>query len=312
MATMTLLQISNTLGAYVEPGGDFMASLNQVLSRLYGMGTYRDLTVQYSLPVVDGAVTLPDDAAAVLHTMVDGYPSPVRSLWHDFKSVGTNSPDTGPTWGLIDSGFWPTTRLIPESATVDTLFIVPSLSGVSAVDINLADEIVTVNANNGTRNYQGTSVAVDEKITFPVAITSITSISFDALLRPYDIRYSAADASTCIATVGPGSGVTRYRRFRVNKAVDGTTIVHVLCKRAFIPLQNDGDIVYIANLGVLKHGLLARIAEDNADLERAQFHWGQCFNLLEEEAASSRGAALPRPGVDPYGTGNVDKLRQMY
>ena len=312
MATMTLAQIYNTLGTYVEPGGDFTASLNQVLSRLYGMGTYRDLTVQYSLPVVDGAVTLPDDAASVLHTMVDGYPSPVRSLWHDFKSVGTNSPETGPTWGLIDSGFWPTTRLIPETATVNALFLVPSLSGVSAVDINLAEEIVTINANNGTRNYLGTSVAVDEKITFAAPITSVTSISFDALQRPYDIRYDAALASTCIATVGPGSGVTRYRRFRVNKAVDGTTIVHVLCKRAFIPLQADGDVVYIANLGVLKHGLLARIAEDGADIERAQFHWGQCFTLLEEEAASSRGAALPRPGVDPYGTGNVDKLRQMY
>lgn len=312
MATMTLAQVTDTLGSYVEPGGDFTASLNQVLSRLYGIGTYRDLTVQYSLPVIDGAVTLPEDADAVLHTMVDGYPSPVRSLWHDYKSVGTNSPDTGPTWGLIDSGFWPTTRLIPESETVDTLYIVPSQRGVSATDIDLDEEIVTIIASDGSQNYQGTPVAVDQEITFTAPITSITSISFDSLLRPYDIRYDAADASTYIATVGPGSGVTRYRRFRVNKAIDGTTIVHVLCKRAFTPLQSNGDIIYIANLGVLKHGLLARIAEDNADLERAQFHWGQCFALLEEEAASTRGAALPRPGVDPYGTGNVDKLRQMY
>lgn len=289
-----------------------MASLNQVLSRLYGIGTYRDLTVQYSLPVIDGAVTLPDDAASILHTMVDGFPVPVRSLWHDFKSVGTNSPVTGPTWGLIDSGFWPTVRLIPETETVNTLFIVPSLRGVSTVDIDLNDEGITIIASDGTQNYQGNPVAVDQEITFSEDITSITSISYNGLLRPYDIRYDVADADTCIATVGPGSGVTRYRRFRVNKAVDGTTIVHVLSKRAFIPLQTDEDIVYIANLGVLKHGLLARIAEDNADLERAQFHWGQCFTLLEEEAASSRGAALPRPAVDPFGTGHVDKLRQMY
>lgn len=91
---MTLAQVTDTLGSYIEPGGNFMASLNQVLSRLYGIGTYRDLTVQYSLPVIDGAVTLPDDAASILHTMVDGFPVPVRSLWHDFKSVGTNSPVT--------------------------------------------------------------------------------------------------------------------------------------------------------------------------------------------------------------------------
>ena len=65
MPALTVNQIRNTLGSYVEAGGDFIASLNQVLARIYSIGTYRDLTVQYSLPVVDSHVTLPDDADAI-------------------------------------------------------------------------------------------------------------------------------------------------------------------------------------------------------------------------------------------------------
>jgi hypothetical protein len=46
---------------------------------------------------------------------------------------------------------------------------------------------------------------------------------------------------------------------------------------------NDNDIVYIGNSNALKHGLLAVIAEDNADLERAQYHWTECVRIFNEE-----------------------------
>jgi hypothetical protein len=52
--------------------------------------------------------------------------------------------------------------------------------------------------------------------------------------------------------------------------------------------------------------------EDNADIERAEYHWNKCMQLMEEEAASSRGAALPRLNVDPYGTGSHNRIHQLY
>ena len=94
--------------------------------------------------------------------------------------------------------------------------------------------------------------------------------------------------------------------------MDGETVVHVLCKRAFIPLREDADTIFVENLGALKHGLLARIADDNADIERAQYHWQQCMLHLEEEASATRGAAIPKLNLDPYGTGNLNRLQQMY
>lgn len=316
MPALTLNQLSSMLGSYIEPDGDFKSSLNQVLARIYNIGTYRDLTVQYSLPVADGCVTLPDDADAVLHVLVDSQPLPVRSLWHDFKTVGTSLASADMSWGLIDAGYHPTKSLLP--AATDTLYIQPSVeanySNIPAfstasggtIEVIATDGEVTYYSTIGTAGVNGVPLEFDGNL-----IDNIASIRFDSLQYKYDIKYINGATNIVIATVGPDSGVTRYRRLRINRSTDGETVVHVLCKRAFIPLQKDNDICYVGNIGALKHGLLGRIAEDSADMERAEYHWQRCMLLLEEEASSSRGAAMPRLNMDPYGTGNLNRLVQL-
>ena len=313
MPAYTLSQLAPMLNTYVEPDGDFKSSLNQVLSRIYNMGIYRDLTVQYSLPVVDGCVTLPEDADSVLHTMVDGFPVPVRSLWHDFKSVGIGNLSNNATtqWGLIDAGYTPTKQLF--AAATANLYI-ESASGSSTTHTFSPDDgsVIEVVGSDGDQFYTGVLLTTPYRINFGTPVTSIVSVRYDSLTGSFDLRTTALDSDTTIATVGPDSGVTRYRRFRINGATDGQTVVHVLCKRAFQPLYNDNQIVHVGNIGAIKQGLLGRLMEDNADIERAQYHWGQCMLLMEEEANSSRGAAIPRLNIDPYGTGSQSRLYQLY
>lgn len=304
MPTLTLAQADSILGAYVEPSGDFLASLNQVVARIYNTGTYRDLTVQYSLSVIDGCVTLPDDADAILHVMVDGYPVPVRALWHDFRSVGSNTTAADASWGLIDAGYHPTSRLL--QAPVSELYIVPSVSGLWTELFEDESGTLDIVATDGDQVYG--SVIDDNSVSFSSPVSNILNIKFADLSGTYDIRTDAGDASTTIAVIGSGTGSTRYRRFRINRSVDNSTVVHVLCKRAFKPLVEESDELYVANINALKHGLLGRIAEDNADLERAEYHWNKCVSLVEEEAASARGAALPRLNIDPHGTGLAGRM----
>ena len=42
-------------------------------------------------------------------------------------------------------------------------------------------------------------------------------------------------------------------------------------------------------------------AIDNADLERAQYHWTICRQLLDEELDATRGAAKPKVTLKPAG-----------
>jgi len=312
------------LGTYIEPNGDFKSSLNQVLARIYNMGIYRDLTVQYSLPVVDGCITLPDDADSVLHTMVDGFPVPVRSLWHDFKSIGIGNLSVNPTiqWGLIDAGYAPTKQSISQevldSSSVLVFSVRPSTSSPNSEPVfRFANgSSITIVGSNGSQFYTAAAAVngPDDIYEFDsLQVKSIVSIRYEGLPIAYDI-FAGDDTNerNLIATVGPDSGVTRYRRFRINGSVDGTTVVHVLCKRAFQPLHDDNDIVFVGNIGAIKQGLLGRLMEDNADIERAQYHWNQCMLLMEEEVNSSRGAAIPRLNIDPYGTGMQSRMIQIY
>ena len=65
--------------------------------------------------------------------------------------------------------------------------------------------------------------------------------------------------------------------------------------------MSQDDIMHLGNLNAIKHGLLGMLAEDNADLERAQYHWTICRQLLDEELDAARGAAKPKLTVKPAG-----------
>ena len=54
----------------------------------------------------------------------------------------------------------------------------------------------------------------------------------------------------------------------------------------------------------IKHGFLGCVAEDNADIERASYHWAICKQLLEEELDAYRGGAKPTLQFDPSGSGS--------
>jgi hypothetical protein len=310
MSALSLAQLHDALSFYAPSDGSFLPRLNQTLSRLYNMGTYRDLTVQYSLPVSKGFVYLPPDADAVLHAIVDGRPAAVRSLWHDFKQMGSGNNDL--SWGMVDSGFSPTFLDIPEATT--TLYLVPSSGSPTRYPFVASDACgVSITASDGETRYMGDTYGTEfdgSEIIFPEPICLIDTIRFVGLLDSFDIRLTAGDGATTLATVGPESGVTRYRRFRVPNVQDGS-VVHVLCKRAFRPLVNEEDVTYIGNINAIKNGFLATVAEDSNDVERAQAFWGAAFQLLEEEASSTRGAAVPRLNIDPHGTGGRSGIPSM-
>ena len=60
--------------------------------------------------------------------------------------------------------------------------------------------------------------------------------------------------------------------------------------------------MHLGNLNAIKHGLLGMLAEDNADLERAQYHWTICRQILDEELGAARGSAKPKLKISPSGT----------
>jgi len=299
MPALTVAQLRPILGSYVEPSGDFTAALAQVLPRLYALGMWRDLVYQVSMSSENGIVTLPEGSESIISCTVDDKPQPVRSLWHDIRIVGRQA-ETSPYFGMVDDGLHATFRLLPDNLT--TLYVVPSTENVTGSAFAPASgESITIRASNGIQMYQVTATSGSPNFTFPSAITFIESITYDSLIEKFDIRSTAATVNTTLATVGYGSGSTRYRRFRVGDPSLPAVIAHMLVKRSCPAFLSDNTIIHLGDINALKHGLLGRIAEDSADIERANYHWQICTQLLDSELDAFRGAAKPMLQINPYG-----------
>ncbi len=152
------------------------------------------------------------------------------------------------------------------------------------------------------------------------AVTHVRGIeSSPTTFQPVFIDVEAGTATTCsvaatleqledpsgVETIKVGAGrgteVARYRRFRINNETNKERTIFMLLKRRFENLLNQDDIVYLDNINALKHSILGTIAEDNADLERANYHWGVCQVLLDQEKDAHRGMVKPTLKIDPTG-----------
>jgi hypothetical protein len=282
----TLGQLATRLSTYTTPDGPtFPDALSQVLERVYNLGLWQDITDERVLQAQsDGTIALPLDTDAVLHWIVNDSPGgPVRPLWHDYRLIGrsANQPIGA---GLIDAGF-----SVGASYENDE-------------EGNYSLRFETENGTNfaGTESFtidytDGDGVRAAETITPDDSAAYVTSTETD-IAKIHSLIWSGASKRIRVelkntdtefnddnfGLISVPEGVMRHRRFRVSGARENDD-VRVLLKRKPPVLANDNDIVYIGNANALKHGLLAVIAEDNADLERAQYHWTECVRIFNEE-----------------------------
>ena len=101
------------------------------------------------------------------------------------------------------------------------------------------------------------------------------------------------------------SGDGGRRRYRI-APVDSTTKATFLMKRKWVDVSSNSHYVFLPNdSSVIKHALLGKLAEDNADVQRAEYHWQTCQKLLDADLDSYRGGARPRPNIAPSGPGGT-------
>jgi hypothetical protein len=312
MATLTVAGVEEALSKYKSVGSSFIAELNMVLPRLYAMGMWRDLLYEKVLQTSDGNFTLPE-GESVVQAVLDDDPARVRARFHDYRLTGRN-PDgnTLSMYGIVDDGFVPTINEL-NSEKVYAIHVEP---------IKPQTEIQRTSSNfltvSGTDN-NSTPEAIEFTTNFETASTGISSASSftrvneiktgdSPLIHPVAIyaisNTGGTEEKLKLADVQPANTVSRFRRYRISNGPNPVVkTLRMLVKRQFKTLINSYDPVYPSNINAIKHGLLGTVAEDNADLERAQYHWSICKQLLDEELDAYRGAAKPTIYFDPSGSG---------
>lgn len=305
----TVSYLERTLQKYVRPDEDFLCVLNMALPRLYSLGYWKDLLIQEVQSTNYRYFTLPRTAESVISISVDDIPTQLRSVWHDLRITGPMTGGPPQIFGAVDDGLHATVvDLDPANnygLRVRPVAPYTNLPTEGRVDVEVVTDS-TVAANKIKYLVFPLDGSTSLRVLTPATgsyISEIRSISFVDVPREVEVVVEPANTALQTLTVGSGRGteVARYRRFRINNETLQDRTVFMLLKRRFEVLMNQEDIVYLDNINALKHAILGTIAEDNADIERANYHWGVCNLLLDQEKDAHRGMVRPTLKLDPTG-----------
>jgi hypothetical protein len=307
MPAMTVKSLSDQLSSYCSPDQRFIPVLNLVLPRLYAMGYWRDLAYDYRITTSNGYFALPLDAESVMAVAVDQAPQSLWAQWHDYSIGGM--PDTYSAYGMfgvVDDGVHSTKEALDSTKgyTLSVKAVTGNLPSDGIVQIKytlLNGSYVSLQEDFSLTNASG-SVAL-KAFANAGQINSVSEIRFDGIVPNIEI-YAVESGKTVddklVLAEGRGDTIFRYRRYRTRTPSNGTQEIFLLLKRAFVPIMDESDVVYLGNVNAIKSGILATTAEDNADIERANYHWQVCKQLLEDEKDAHRGGARQSVRVDPY------------
>lgn len=314
MATLTVAGVEEALSKFKSVGSSFTQELNLILPRLYAMGMWRDLLYETTISTTDGNFTLPDDAESVVSALIDNDPARAKSQFHDYRITGRNKDGTTlHQFGLIDDGFVPAINELDSSKSY-SIHVEP-IKPETAIPRTSSNFITVTGLNNSTTpetieftaSFDTASAGVSSGSLF----TKITEIRNGDSSLPNPVKITAVNSTDAtdkleLATVQEANKVNSYRRYRIGNDPSNTIkkTIRVLVKRKFKTLINSYDVVRPSNLNAIKHALLGSVAEENADLERANYHWNVCRQLLDEELDAYRGEAKPVLRFDPSGSGS--------
>ena len=325
-----------------EKPEEFRHALNEVMPRIYKLGYWRELLVEHSQDASDGYISLPQDTDSIVAGLIDNNPVPTRSLWHDYKMFGTNDEDDTHLSAFIDDGYAPTYRDLDTASKYDFrvvalkapfTFSVP-YKGVFTyryrkyTDASTSSALVSPNTVLKGSSYNETIHNLETEAEPPSGegentffsinqnANEVLSITWRDLKPDFPVRIIGryrGDASSSSSTLDSTkdvqlvdidtiNGSSLYRRFRIGNTSSDST-AHMLLKRRWVDCDSNTDIVNVPSNAILKHALLGKLAEDNADLQRAQYHWGTVNQLLEADTDSYRGAAKPTLHIAPDGVG---------
>lgn len=266
------------------------------------MGYWRDLKEEYQVETSSGYFTLPHWADSLIKAAVNGYPVNISARWQDYSTVGITG-SVPASFGIVDDGYRPTLNTVPTlPATEDysAIWILPQATTVPVTNLPTTGTVtISFTRTNGTTGVGVVTLNGQSSVNLAgeYSIKSVEQIVLTDV--PSYIRITAVQSISALLAIARGDTTVRYRRYRVSND-SNTVVVSCLLKRAYEPVLTNADVVYLANLNAIKHALLAMTAEDNADLERAQYHWSICKQLLEEEIDTSTGPAKPKLTIDPF------------
>ena len=296
-SNLTVADVRAALWQQLDPSDQnsplFLPALNQVCERILNSGNWKGTYGVVDFYSTTGYVTLPRRWESIIGCTLEQRVAPVYGRLHEFSASGPGFYDNldYDYQLLIDQGEYPTMEVQTEALPI-------RLTAANSDDAGQSVRLYGVDTNGDpvfdSSGIEGITVELD---TVPVTTSQsflLTGVAKDPTLGSVTLSQVDGVTVTTLSVYEPTETRPLYRRYKVGtKAAraDGKPVIRTVCKRRFINLACETDLVYPSDLGALKFGLIAYTYEQQGanELERAELFWQKCYQIANQTLKQQRG-----------------------
>ena len=274
---------------------DVKDAINNACQRLIESGKWAGTMGNVDFASVpSGYITLPRHYGTILASRIKDHPVRIEGKYYEYQATGPGKLSTDSGVGfLIDYGFTPLETEITDAGTLRFLIHADDTVGARSIrvyglDAN-GDVITDTNGVEGV-NIEMSATTINSSHVF----SKVTNVIKPATKYPVIAQVVVATVPTQIAQWEPLETAPQFRRYKVGEIEadeEHPFVIETLCKRRFIPAEQETDFVIPGNLQALKMSILALKYEDENDLKAANDYWGMAYGILNGEMKEDRGGS---------------------
>ncbi len=294
---------------------------NRAIEELMNEGDWPGVVDRWLFNTHEGLVTLPWELDRLMQVTVDAVPKQINSPWYEFVQYGPgqqSEPDANGRGArmwvdvVMDRGDVPvmTAVLLTDGPrvlrvyaaideSVDGVFPVVNLQGVN-------DDGQTINSlSSGTSAGEGCSVGEDVTLVLPGGYVETTQnfAEVTAVVKPETCGYLTLKAwngseEVTLASYAPGQTTCTFRKYFVPAVVPGVgdtnptdRVILARCRRRFVAVTEDNDVLIIGNLPALREMVVALWKRDSDAWDDFNLHKANAVDILRKEATGYLGKA---------------------
>lgn len=324
---ITLGQARQALAKYAGKSGkcadteDVRLFVQEVTQDLLHRGAHGNLR-KWCFCLTDGCFTAPPDMEVPLKVKIDGYPEHVWSKWYEFYDVQGSE--------LSSADYLP--GIVEQVNTFFTVYDIPSGGArVAAIPAsNEADDayiIVQGKDQYGKEvftNQNGVSIHGERlpiSRTTPkfsrTTFTQITGIEKSRTCNHVRLYWQTLDCTGenitdrgLLAEYRPTDIYPSFRRFRVDSASEDRCVqVTILGRVRLLDSYHDNDILPVSNLAALRAIAAQKQAEENKDIQAAQYYDLGAQAKIENENQYYRSNQDPFDFLFDTSPGSIENLQ---
>lgn len=300
-----------------------ISRINAAQLELLNEGDFPGVVDRWHITTVDGNIVLPPNLDRLMHVAIAGVPRMIKSPWFEFVQYGPGPAEDQQqynfTWcdvnGVLDRGETPTQVQLPDSSLtcgssspagpwhIRVYGTVPEVGQpimtIQGTDVNgLQVRTEPTSGSSAGMWIDGEEVIISSGSSFYQTTSQYTQVT--VVTKPITngyVKITAWNGSTelVLSTYAPNETTPAYRWYfspwlqNLNTASTCCRTVRARCRRRFVPVAADTDVLVISNILAIQEMVIAQFKRESGNGDEYTLHKQTAVDLLKKEAMAYRG-----------------------